>query len=76
MRPKILVIVYCYHKKFLLGNIFNCSVVERKIWKKLTKTKSSKMILTWVKNHVVFITPFLYLKIISMSVDHSNSTFI
>ena len=33
------------------------------------------MILTWVKNHVVFITPFLYLKIISMSVDHSNSTF-
>ena len=57
-----------YPKNLFLGNIFSCSIVERKICKGLIKTKSQVLALIWAENHVVFINlqiAFYYLAILS-----------
>ena len=70
-------IVNYYPKNLILGNIFNCSIIEKRIWKWFIKTNIKEMELIRIKNHVVFIKPFwCYCKDMSESTGHNIKFFV
>ena len=70
-------IVNYYTKNLILGNIFNCSIIEKRIWKWFIKTNIKEMELIRIKKHVVFIKPFwCYCKDMSESTGHNIKFFV